>query len=105
MQWKIYYGDGSTFSDRDGSPYDAPIVNVQVIAFALPTSPTGFGLIHGKDVYVWDDNLANWQGTDAPGMWDYLMTRRGPKMLLFGRTLRNEDFWATVSRAGKEGLK
>ena len=38
LAWRIYYGDGSTFSSADGAPSDAPSTNVQAIA--LEADPT-----------------------------------------------------------------
>lgn len=99
--WRIYYGDWSTFSDRDGTPFDAPTANVQVIAYQSDSSK-GFSLIHGKDNYIWRDG--QWHGTDTSGFWDYLYLSTGPKAVLFGRTLRNDDFWLVVERAGREGI-
>lgn len=100
MRWRIYYGDGSTFSDRDGSPFEAPRTNVQVIASEANT-PTGFSLTHSHDAYVWRDE---WNGTDQLGMWDYLMSHSGPQSVLFGRTVRDDVYWATIGRAGREGV-
>lgn len=99
--WRIYYGDGSTFSNRNSSPFLAPTSNVQVVAYEAAT-PTGFSLTHGKDNYVWRDE--QWHGTDAAGLWDYLYLATGPKAVLFGRTIRDADFWGIVERAGREGL-
>ena len=31
MKWKIYYGDGTTFSSEDGPPELAPATNIQCI--------------------------------------------------------------------------
>lgn len=103
MRWRIYYGDGSTFTDRDGSAYDAPPSNAQVLAVEDSQAPTGFALWHGKDAYYWNPDFG-WIGCDYAGMWDYLLMYRGPKALLFGRSLRDDAFWAIVERAGREGL-
>ena len=78
MNWRIYYGDGSTFSDRDGSPYDAPPTNVQCVAVKSPISTEGKLLAHGKHAYYWSFGLG-WVGCDEPGMWDYLLNIKGPK--------------------------
>ena len=103
MRWKIYYGDGSTYSDRDGSPFYAPSINVQVIARELASSPTGFSLMHGKDAYFWRENLG-WNGCDQAGLWDYLLNTIGPKQVIFGRSIRDDVYWATVERASREGI-
>lgn len=96
MRWRIYYGDGSTFTDQDGAPWEAPRTNVQVIK-------TESGFQHSKDAYYWNEAFG-WQGCDTAGMYDYLMSYRAPAVVLFGRSIRNEDFWALVGRAGREPL-
>lgn len=101
MRWCVYYGDGSTYSDRDGPPFAAPAANVQVIAIERPND-TGFGLVREKDHYCWRDG--EWYGTDLGGLWDYIMSTTGPLKILLGRTLRDADYWALVARAGREGL-
>ena len=100
MRYRLYYGDGSTYS---GDPHFAPPANVQVVACEDITTPTGFNLRHGLDAYYWREDVG-WQGCDTAGMWDYLMLHHGPKVVLFGRSLRDDDFWKIVSRASVEGL-
>ena len=99
MRFRIYYGDGSTFS---GDPFDAHPLDVQAIVNEEPSSPTGFVVRNGGSAYVWREET--WWDTDEAGMWDYLLTSRGPKAVLFGRTMRNDPYWAIVARAQKEGL-
>lgn len=99
MRWRIYYSDGSTFSDRDGPPFEAPQLDVQVVAMHLD----GRGFInHGKDAYYWRPDIG-WSGCDQAGLWDYLMFYRGPKAVIFGRSVRDAVYWQTVERAGLEG--
>ena len=38
------------------------------------------------------------------GMYDYLMSFKGPKQVLFGRTIRDDLYWQIVVRARREGL-
>ena len=102
MRWRVYYGDNSVFSSYDGSPFEAPQVNVQAVTFE-DASERGFGLMQGKDAYYWHDNIG-WSGCDSMGLFDYLMFYRGPKAVLFGRSIRDETFWAIVGRASQEGL-
>ena len=96
MRWKIFYADESTYSHLDGSPFDAPSVGVEVVKLEERT-------MHGKDAYYWKDELA-WVGCDIPGLWDYLMFHRGPKAVLFGRTIRDDLFWSIVAQATKDTL-
>jgi hypothetical protein len=99
MRWRIYYGDGSTFCDRDGDQWKAPATGVQVVAVEIRGHVQ---LCHGKNVYIWRDGL--WIGCDEAGFYDYLMTPPEPKRVLFGRSIRTDSFWKIVERASKEGV-
>jgi hypothetical protein len=99
--WRIYYGDGSTYSDRDGSPFHAPATNVQAIANKA-NNDRGFLVAHSKDAFYWEG--AGWNACDQMGLWDYLLEYRGPKAVLFGRSIRDAEFFAVIKRANREGL-
>lgn len=64
--WIIYYGDGSTFSDSDGSPFEALRTDVQVILQTHEPSPSGYCLTLGKTYYYWQDD-EGWWPTDERG--------------------------------------
>ena len=104
MQWKIYYDDGSVYSDLNGSPFNAPSTGVIVVVTGNSNSEREFSLVHGKDAFYWNDDIGWWRGCDVAGLWDYLLMYHGPKAVIFGRTIRDDDFWKIVSRASKEGL-
>lgn len=93
MRWRIYYGDGSTYS---GDPFLAPPTNAQGVAFK-DRSP-----VFGKSAYYWRDN--DWWACDEAGMWDYLMMHIGPKAVVFGRTLRDDQFYDIKKRMMSEGV-
>lgn len=59
-KWKIYYGNGNTFSDKDGSPWWSPKIDVQVIAVKDPE--VGRRLIFGQSYYIYKDD--GWLGVD-----------------------------------------
>lgn len=103
-RWLVYWGDGTTWH---GDPFRPPKrVDCQVIAIER-NNEKKFGLIHHKEYYVWKDdkNGGQWYGVDEGGYWDYVLTYLGPQSILNGRTMAfDDDFWAIVSRAGKEGL-
>jgi len=106
LRWRIYYGPESghkTFSHKDGSPFDAPATDVQVVAQESTRSSKGFVLYHHKEGWYWKPDVG-WWCCDESGMWDYLMNYRGPKAVLFGRNIRDDDFWKIVQRAEHEGL-
>ena len=92
-EWKIFYGDGSTFSDLDGSPENAPGVNVQVI---IQTSKDhGREVIKGgnqwrDDYYWWDNESRRWWCGDLFGLFDHL-SQKGWRKVLFGRSVNDFD--------------
>ena len=100
IKWRIYYDDGATFTDLDGSHFDAPATGVQIIASKADTEK-GFILSKGKTGYYWKDG---WNPCDEFGVYDYLMFHKGPKAVLFGRTIRNEDYFNIVKRATRDGI-
>ena len=94
VKWRIYYGDGSIYSNEDGDAFHAPPSNVQVII-------NDGAVQSGKTAYYWNpDN--GWNGCDTFGLWDHLMMFIGPKAVLFGRTIRDDKFWEIMKRALKE---
>lgn len=106
MRWRIYYGDGSVFTDRDGPPEDAPVLNVMCIAQAVENE-RGFQLFYGQtplEGYFFFRE-GSWFACDQLGFWDNLLSFPNPKIMLFGRsTVRDSDFWAVIERASREGL-
>lgn len=97
MRWAIFYGDGSTFTDEDGNPDEAPSLNIQAIAFEDPL--TGHTVASGKDFYWFDNN--RWIGGDVFGLWDYLQRTGAVK---FGRTISDSEYGRILERACAEGL-
>lgn len=101
MRYRIYYGDGSTYS---GDPFKAPRTDVQVIAQDA-NNEKGFVLLHGnteRGYFFWADDIG-WLCGDTGGFWDYLL-QLGPRVVLLGRNIRDEKFWEIIHRAGMEGL-
>lgn len=70
-KWKIFYGDGSTFSNQDGRPLDAPIANVQVIA--QDHIESGRYMQTARDYYVYWPGRERWVGVDLAGVIDFLV--------------------------------
>lgn len=94
FQWKIFYGDGSTFTDSEGSAYDAPSRNVQLVVAA--DLEHGWSILRQFDFYWWDADC--WRGGDQFGLWDYLCLP-GPKKVIFGRTINHQSYMDVFERA------
>jgi hypothetical protein len=92
LQWKIYYGDGTTFSNEDGGPEDAPADNVQVIG--QRNSTVGREVLCEKDFYVFEDNT--WVAMDDDGMKAYF---RRVGLLKQAETMPTEKFRKLYSLA------
>jgi hypothetical protein len=99
MKWRIYYGDGSHYDSRDGSAFDAPGRNVQMIAG--PDPDHGWYMWRSTDFYLYLEAEDRWIGADIFGLWDYLI-EPGPKKVLFGRTISNADFQKILIHADND---
>ena len=95
MQWRVYYTGEQTFSDKDGSPYDAPATSVLVICKA--DEQCGRVLVLAVDFYWWQNKT--WFGGDTAGLYQHLMLDRGPKAVLFGRQVGNDEYDRAVNAA------
>lgn len=93
--WRLYYGDGSTFSDDDGLPGAAPAVNVQAIAQQADIA-IGRKTVSRYDFYWFD--AGEWFGGDLFGLFDYLQ-RAGAAVVKFGRAIPRLTFEAILNRA------
>ena len=92
IKWQIYYDDGSTFSDEDGLPAEAPGHGIQIIAEADPV--VGLQLQSGKDFWIRRND--RWIGVDLVGLLDHLVSTGHVKQ---GRMLTNAEFSAVQTRA------
>lgn len=103
MDWKIYYGNGKTFSSEDGKPHEAPPHNV--VAIAQKNESTGRDVFHGWDWYIYHDDFG-WWGCDLHGMIDQVMHNiEKIHGVLQGRSVRNETYQAIIKKAREgEGL-
>jgi len=101
MQFKIFYGDGTTY---EGDPFLAPASGV--IAVVMEDSE-GYSVRANRDFYCWRPDVGFFC-CDVGGMWDYILTHEGPKAILVGRYIRNESYYEVMSAATKaagEGLE
>lgn len=98
MWWKVYYADGSVFTDKDGSPYDAPRVGVQVV---VQEKDGDYELIHGRDHFYYEPKIGGWYSSDLFGAIDHLM-RSKRQCLLFGRVMEDKEYHALMVRVRNE---
>lgn len=100
--WKIYYGDGSTYSNEDGPPEKAPKVNAQVII--LEDKSHGWSNVSGEDYYVWEDRGKGfmWWGCDRTGLDYFLFHSPGKKIALMGRFIEDDHFDEIMKRAHQD---
>lgn len=95
--WRIYYGDGTVFSSKDGSPWDAPRQNVQVIVQS--DERVGWRWISGKDYFFFDEKRGGWRETDE---WhDPLISTLYP-VVLFGRWMADQEWASLFARVKSE---
>lgn len=101
-KWRIYYGDGSTFSHEDGPPSAAPPLNVQVISYAsaVIAQEVGVELLFGKDYYWFEHD--EWFGGDLFGLFDYLVRAQGTANVKFGRVVPRGAYQVAIDRATAE---
>lgn len=98
-QWCIYYGDWTTYTSEDGSAWDAPGRNVQVVLTG--DSDHNWAVVNIRDFYWYLPETDQWEGGEIFGLWDYLV-RPGPKKVIFGRALPNLEFRAIVDHATQQ---
>lgn len=94
VTWRIYYGDGSTYSNLDGPPSSAPPWNIQIILER--TEKEGVVRLSGKDYYWFDDDLGQWSAGDFAGALDYLVRCTSIKL---ARSMRTSDFDALFTQS------
>lgn len=81
--WRVYYSDGSVFTEQDGTPYDAPRTDVQVIA---QEKEGDYEIVHGRDYFYFEESRGGWHTSDIFGAFDHLC-RADRQCLLFGRMM------------------
>lgn len=97
MTWRIYYGDLSVFTDKDGTPWDAPRQNVQAIA--QKDDRVGWRLISGKDFFIYEEAVGGWRETDF--IHDHLLRAKTP-LVLYGRQMTDEAWFSLFRKITTE---
>lgn len=99
LDWRIYYGDGSTFDSSMGEPRDVPALKGICI---LQRSEDGRGVTCICESHFYIHDGVAWVPIDKTGVWDRLISHDMPNTLIVGRMLRNEQYAAIVQRARKD---
>jgi hypothetical protein len=96
VDWVIYYDDGSTFSDVDGSPLEAPNKGVVCIADRKQKAT-----MHLHDWYYWHAKLGVWWGSDIHGLlYQLRQDREGYiRSVMTGANVDNGFYQACMARA------
>lgn len=89
LRWKIYYVDGSTFSNQDGSPEDAP--GWGVVAVIQEDDVTGVQVHHQHDFYCFAFEFGGWYALDYFGFAQYA-SRPGLKIVKLGDVMPTHKY-------------
>ena len=101
-EWRIYYGDGSTFDSLQGSPWEAPGYDVQCIVY--PDEDVGRVVLHRWDFYLYNLLEKEWYGSDLLGLMDHLCHDREQSFCAVkqGRTITTPQFRSVFQRASHD---
>lgn len=97
LKFKIFYGDGTTYSNKNGPPERAPKRNVQLIT--VEDDVIGRRIEATNDYYAYTSH--GWRGCDRFGLFDYLI-EPGVKLVLFGRSLSDVEYKTIRDKAVKD---
>lgn len=97
--WRIYYDTGAVFTDKQGSPCDAPRTGVQVIVQSHPSA--GYEIVQGGDFFYYEEDRRGWWYGDIFTAMDHLM-RATRQCLLFGRMVPDDQFAQLIKRVNEE---
>lgn len=113
MRYRIYYGDGGTFTTPDeGDVSQAPVEGVQAIAWEDPDQTyrgTGRFLLDSWDFYLYSTVIDSWVGTnkyhDVIRHVQKGIAAGSPiKALLLGEWIARDDFEVILRRAKTDDL-
>ena len=100
-RWTIYYKDGTTYTEQDGSPFDAPGDGVQVIA--KERDDGSCTLANYSDFYRWTGE--SWIASEIWDVRAYFSRHKGPQKIICGEECdHRSDFLKAQERAIKEGI-
>ena len=104
IEWRIYYVDGSSYSDEDGEPWYAPKSGVAAIAVRDPA--VGYIILTGtreQDHFCYDAawDCPVWRNMNVWGFTEY-MRQPGPRLVLFGEWTGNHAWQRLKTRIQNE---
>jgi len=97
IEWIIYYGDDTSFTNEDGAPKDAPRGNVQCVAYADENA--GRVVLAEQDYYCWDFKDKVWVPHNFGGLLQYLRQLGVQKIVLEGYWIKRERYAALHNKA------
>lgn len=100
MDWRIYYGDGSTFDSTQGEPEDAPAFDFQCVV--QPDPRVGRTVMAGWDWYYYRVDIGEWWGSDIHGLLDLLLHRFPIKAVCQGRHSYNPVYTEIIKKASED---
>jgi hypothetical protein len=99
IEWRIYYGDGSTFSNLDGEVWEAPRRYVQLVRQRHPEK--GSVILHGSMndyvYYCWHGD--QWRPHTQMGFEQYMDAPGRFKVRLCGYWIEDDAFKALMVKA------
>lgn len=98
LKWRIYYDDGSTFSNADGGPECSPVFGV--ICIVQPDAVVNRTILSRWDFYYWDGD--GWSGCDIYGVIDRASNDLPMRSLRQGRTISSADYTRILDMADKD---
>jgi len=100
MAWCIYYGDGTTFTNLDGEPWEAPGYDIMGIQQGPPGDPR----LISRDFYLYRADYDCWIEVDRDGLVDHCISAaRHIIACLAGRTVPPAVWKAAMKRMADDG--
>ena len=99
MRWVIEYRDGTTFSNIDGEPQDAP--GAGVVGVGQEDGTVGFLVHQGENFYVFGEQFGGWAGMDVYGLAQYL-SEPGFKVVKLGTAVPTAEYLSVIERLRKD---
>jgi hypothetical protein len=96
FKWKIYYGDETSVTNLNCSPWDIPTRNVQAIIVCDQNH--GWYCCRACDYYWYHEHLDTWYSGEIFGLFDYLDSP-GKKRVCFGRSISDKEYQKILDTA------